>query len=70
MLESPTIVTRQDILSIFNRLQLRILKTSYFSELTTSKKKNLLESFEEVSFTGGEGSFKPGNVLEIEGKES
>ena len=34
MLESPTIVTRQDILSIFNRLQLRILKISYFSELT------------------------------------
>jgi hypothetical protein len=30
----------------------------------------LLESFEEVSFIGGEGSFKPGNVLEIEGKES
>lgn len=30
----------------------------------------MLESFEEVSFIGGEGSFKPGNVLEIEGKES
>ena len=53
-----------------NLLHSLAITLPFFSELTTSKKKNLLESFEEVNYIGGEGRFKPSNVLEVEGQES
>mmetsp|Transcript_21188 Transcript_21188/g.32833 ORF Transcript_21188/g.32833 Transcript_21188/m.32833 type:complete len:96 (-) Transcript_21188:2458-2745(-) len=38
----------------------------YYSEITKTKKFNILNSFEEVEFHGGPSGYKPGTVLERE----
>ena len=40
----------------------------YYGEITKLKRKNILNSFEEVEFYGGGDSTKPMTVLEHEGK--
>jgi CRP-like cAMP-binding protein len=42
----------------------------YYSDITKIKRKNILNSFEEVEYFGGGDSNKPGTILEREGEYS
>lgn len=40
----------------------------YFGSITLKKGQTILNEFEEVEYYGGPGGFRPGTVLEQEGK--